>query len=285
MKTKADPTGQAKTRRKAIRPYRARLKQAERKVLDLIAQIPTDRRVIKVNADKVVYDWLITPEQLADTRARIALEIQAEMEVLADKPPQQWYGEPEMEQAARAGTLEATNTLNRNIAALAAGGFLVRGLKPQPVDAFGMLSAPQVRNGLKRNILTLYTSVKAVAERLTGRVSNNVIKATTSRLSPRALRKEVRSSFDIARNEIKRSVDTSINQAYTDGIQDAAVVVAEQTDTTAKVMHISALTSTTRAHHAARHRKVYTVEEQEAWWDEGANRISCKCSVLPVLEP
>ena len=47
-------------------------------------------------------------------------------------------------------------------------------------------------------------------------------------------------------------------------------------------MHISALLPTTRSWHADRHGNVYTPEQQRRWWDEGANRINCHCSVRSV---
>ena len=48
-------------------------------------------------------------------------------------------------------------------------------------------------------------------------------------------------------------------------------------------MHLSALSPTTRVTHAERHGWVGTVEQERAWFAEGANRINCKCSPSEML--
>ena len=63
----------------------------------------------------------------------------------------------------------------------------------------------------------------------------------------------------------------------------AGDLISQRTGLRSAVMHISALTATTRAHHAARHGLIYTMEDQISWWNEGANRINCKCSINTVL--
>lgn len=283
MKTKADPTGQGRNRKRALKPFRKRLAAAEKRVVDIISGMSSNARVVQINAQKTIYDWEETPQQIGDISAQVALEVQAELETLASTPPADWYGAETLIQPATAGTVEATNTINRDLAALVIAGFLVRGLKPQPLDPLGMISAPINRRRLDLNILEMYASVKALSDRLSSRLSSNIIKATTSKQTPRQLKREVRSSFERARGEIVRTVDTSVNAAYTDAVIATSETAAEELDVKPRVMHISALTSTTRPHHAARHRLVYTVDDQEAWWNEGANRINCKCSVLPAL--
>lgn len=50
-----------------------------------------------------------------------------------------------------------------------------------------------------------------------------------------------------------------------------------------RLMHISALLpDRTRRTHAARHGKLFTVEEQEEWYSKDGNAISCLCSVVSV---
>lgn len=48
-------------------------------------------------------------------------------------------------------------------------------------------------------------------------------------------------------------------------------------------IHISALSPTTRHHHAIRHGNIYTTDEQRDWWARDANSINCKCSTVTVL--
>lgn len=49
------------------------------------------------------------------------------------------------------------------------------------------------------------------------------------------------------------------------------------------LLWLSALNPTTRAWHAARHGKVYTVENVEAFYAENGNRYHCYCSQIPAI--
>lgn len=83
----------------------------------------------------------------------------------------------------------------------------------------------------------------------------------------------------IARTEI----NSSYRQAYIEVNDDMNDNVFDKGGFESKLMHISALTTTTRPSHAARHGNVYTGDEQSEWWSEGANSIQCLCSVTSVL--
>jgi len=49
------------------------------------------------------------------------------------------------------------------------------------------------------------------------------------------------------------------------------------------LLWISALKSTTRPWHAARHGKTFTTEEVEAFYAQNGNRYNCYCSQIPCL--
>ncbi len=49
------------------------------------------------------------------------------------------------------------------------------------------------------------------------------------------------------------------------------------------LLHLSALSPTTRQTHALRHGKLYTSEEVRDWYSINGNAINCKCSQVTVL--
>lgn len=49
------------------------------------------------------------------------------------------------------------------------------------------------------------------------------------------------------------------------------------------LVHISALSPTTRHTHAVRHAHLYTNEEVRDWYSKDGNSINCKCSQQSVL--
>ena len=83
----------------------------------------------------------------------------------------------------------------------------------------------------------------------------------------------------IARTEI----NAAYAQSYLEVNEDLNENVYDKGGFEAKIMHISALSATTRKTHAARHGQIFTSDEQAIWWTEDGNRINCLCSVTTVL--
>lgn len=83
----------------------------------------------------------------------------------------------------------------------------------------------------------------------------------------------------IARTEI----NTGYRKAYLEVNEDLNKNVFDKGGFEARILHISALTSTTRRNHAARHGTIHTADEQSEWYSVDANAINCQCSQTSVL--
>jgi len=83
----------------------------------------------------------------------------------------------------------------------------------------------------------------------------------------------------IARTEI----NSAFRQAYMEVNDDMNNNVFDKGGFKTMLMHISALTPTTRRTHAARHGLTYTSDEQSTWWSEDGNSVNCQCSITSVL--
>ena len=89
--------------------------------------------------------------------------------------------------------------------------------------------------------------------------------------------------FDVSYSRAQKIARTEINRSYTNSRMGMTKQSREEYGLNIALTHISALTPTTRLWHAQRHGLLYTPEQQEAWWSEGANRINCGCSVSETL--
>ena len=88
----------------------------------------------------------------------------------------------------------------------------------------------------------------------------------------------INSRVGVGLSRAKRIARTEINKAYTDAYMAESDELNENLkddDYSIRQMHVSALTSTTRASHAARHGTIHTRKEQLKWWDSGSQRINC----------
>lgn len=86
-----------------------------------------------------------------------------------------------------------------------------------------------------------------------------------------------------------RIASTEVNQAYRQGSWDETDAVNDEvfgdSDFMMKVMHVSALLSTTRRDHAARHGTICTPAEEREWFATKATggQIQCHCTTVDIL--
>lgn len=284
-RSKKDPTGQGTARAKAKKRTNARLASAERTIKERFRAIPRTRRTVApvVNADDtVVYDYELTAEELAALQAEIGATLDGELETQSERVPPDWYAKPELEQAHRDGTLGAFVKLNALIAGAVLAGVLVRGMEPQQVTPERVLGSRPYRDALNSVYVSGYAAVKSLSSGTAAQVFQRLNAGIKARKTPTEISADISERFNVARSNAERIVNTEINQAYNNAQLGAVRIATEESGVEFGVTHISALLPTTRDNHAARHGLDYTVEDQEAWWDSGANRINCHCTTEPV---
>lgn len=100
--------------------------------------------------------------------------------------------------------------------------------------------------------------------------------------NPVEVARTIRGRFGVARSRAERIARTEITgalrRARWDEAEDARISLGVDT----RMMHLSALSPTTRATHAARHGNLYTVQEVREFYSRDANSISCKCTQVQV---
>lgn len=281
----ADPTNQARNRNRTDKKLKVRLTNAEKGVKRIMRAIPRKSRSktsIRNNAKIFEYDY--DPELLAQFIQReIDRNLETEREALH---PNHWYSE-EIERPYRAGTVEEVNHFDKLVSAALIGGLLFQKVKrffaPQVPTVQQVLASEPYRTALNRIQVDNYRRLKGLSDKTSNQVYDRINALLESGASPRGIAEDISARFNIARSDAKRISATEVNQAYNNAKLNATQILEEETGLRAGVIHISALLPTTRGHHAARHSKTYTVEDQQAWWAEGSNKINCHCSVESVL--
>lgn len=285
--TKADPTAQRANRRRSTRRLSSRLNVAERQVKALFRAIPkTRRRETKIqNAEQtIVYDYQLSPQEQQDFERMVRYAISQQLlETQTDVMPPDWYWKEDIEQPYRQGTVEEVRDFNQMVSAAIVAGVTVAGLPPQEVPAAQVLFSEPYRASLASAQVSNFSTIKSLSDRTAAQVLQRINSGIQAGETPAFITNDISERFDVARSNAKRIADTEINKSYTNAKMDATRILADRTGLRAGVIHISALTPTTRSTHAARHGNAYTVADQQQWWDEGSNRINCKCSIQSVL--
>lgn len=239
------------------------------------------------NAEQqAVYDYDQTPEQTEtmnnEIRAIIAMQL---LQTTGNSMPQGWWYKPEVEQPTRQGTLESLISFNQLIVlAIAAGITGAGGVEPQRVSPEVVLSSQKYLEALRTVYMENFQVIKSLSDTTASQVVQQINGGIKAGLPPTKIGKRIAERFDVAQSSADRIARTEVNRAYTDAKLRATKTAGEISGTKPLVRHISALLpKRTRKWHAARHYLVYTVEQQNAWWNEDANRINCLCSVRTVL--
>lgn len=283
-KTKADPTGQARNRNRGMRRLSTRLTRAEREVKALFRAIPrSSRRQTRiVNAEQTtVYDYDFDSQSF-ERAVQFILNEQLLESQLASMPID-WYWKEDIELPYRQGTAEEVRDFNQLVAGAIAAGVLINGLPPQQVPIETVLISQPYLDALDNHQASNFGTIKGLSEKTTAQVMQRINDGVQSGATPTFIANEISNRFDVARSDAKRISETEINRAYNDAKLDATRLLADQTGLRAAVIHISALTPTTRQSHADRHGNAYTVADQLQWWNTEANRINCKCTTKTVL--
>lgn len=284
-KTEADPSGQRDNRSRAYKLLAKRLRIAKREILSLLRAIPRSIKIVVNLKPETVYDYDIPPEQLETFDSQIRQIINKMLETQGDTVPNNWFFKPEVEQPVRQGTLETTNEYNRLIALAILAGMLGRGgMQLQRISPEVITSSQPYLSALRSVYVENFQVIKTLSDRTAGQVIQVINDGIQAGLSPTQIAEQITKRFNVADASANRIAQTEVNKAYNDAKLRATKTAGNITGLKSYVMHISALLPTTRSWHAARHMKVYTVEEQNVWWNEGTNRINCHCTVQPVIK-
>lgn len=101
--------------------------------------------------------------------------------------------------------------------------------------------------------------------------------------NPRQTAKTIRERFGVSKVRAERIARTEITMAHRRGRWDEARDAEEKFGITVKLLHVSALIAgRTRRSHAERHGRLFTREEEAAWYAVNGNAINCLCSQSEV---
>lgn len=286
-KTKADPTGQARNRNKGTRRLSAKLTRAERQVKSLFREIPrlASRQTSIVNVEQTtIYDYDLTPQEQQQLERSVQFILNNELlETQIGDMPLNWYWQDNVEPSYRQGTAEELNRFNQLISTAVIAGVLVDGLPPATIAVESVLLSEPYRQALNNVFVSNFQVIETLSERTSAQVMQQIRSGVQSGETPTVIAKSISERFDVSRSSAERISRTEINKTYNDAKLNVVDITAKRTGLRAGVIHISALTSTTRATHAARHGLAYTVADQLQWWNSGTNRINCLCSTESVL--
>ncbi|MNJ10714.1 NAD(+)--arginine ADP-ribosyltransferase EFV [compost metagenome] len=145
-----------------------------------------------------------------------------------------------------------------------------------------LLSEPyQNRIGLIR--AREFELMKGLASDVKMGLSQQLTAGLAQGIGPQQIARNITAQTGIEERRAERIARTEINQALRTARMDETQDASTRLGINVRVLHISALSPTTRATHAARSGQIFTVEQERDWFGEDANAINCKCTTSEVL--
>lgn len=272
-----DPTRQAGNRRRSNAELKKRLLGAQSDVLAIVDAIPVLEKANNIAINRAQYVWEVSPQRIAQVDALIFDTINRWMETGAETMPPRWFFMPFLDTATQQATADSLN----NIKNISRGIISAAELDAQTLQS--IFFQPQY----KLVIGNIYGRVFNEMKGFSGETAADLARVLSDSIflgqSARQAKKTIRDRFKVADSRAERIARTEINRAYTAARTETAKIEADRLGLDIKLLHRSSLVATTRRNHAERHGKVYTIQEQNDWWAEGANRINCLCSVSEVV--
>lgn len=263
---RADPTGVDRLERGAIREFERRIKLIARSYIAGLERIPVEPAVNQR------YTFQLDPALLSLILNTSAEEVAAIL--LEGGEENLWFFERFAGVAYQRGTAQAYSNLANQSSVYQAGRESLARLLTQPA--------------YRRRIALIRAREFEEMEGLTGQIRANMSRVLTDGiargLNPREVAKNLMTQAGIESrvraNRIARTeITTALRRARWDETEEAQEAYGLRT----MLLHVSALSPTTRYKHALRNGNLYTVDEVRDWYSQDANAINCKCSQIEVL--
>ncbi|WP_058912863.1 phage minor head protein [Entomohabitans teleogrylli] len=259
-----DPTGVDRLERGAMKAFAERMKRIRKVYIDILERIPASPAVNQ----RYAFDLDVTLLTMLLNNASLNVD-----ELLYGSTENNWFWSDYVSTAYQRGTAQEFANLSRQSAVYAAG--------QQNLQTI-LISAP-----FRKRMALLRARLFEEMRGLSADVKANMARILTDGLgrgqAPRDIAKRLTEQTGIESRRANRIARTEITTALRRARWDESDDATEQYGIKSRLMHISALSPTTRATHAARHAHLYTTDDVREWYSTGANAINCKCSQISVL--
>ncbi|HDH0764729.1 TPA: phage head morphogenesis protein [Klebsiella oxytoca] len=259
-----DPTGADALERRAMKDFARRMNKIGKAYKSALDKIPS---TLAVNAR---YEYQLNPTILSIILNDASYLV--EQVLLEGGDYDLWFYEY-VDLAAEKGTGQAYANLSQQSPVYAAGR--------ESLSAI-LISEPYQRRMALVNA-RMFEEMKGLSAEVKRDMARVLTDGIGRGLNPREVSRNLTEQTGIDKrraNRIARTeITTALRRAKWEEDQEAGELYGLKT----KLLHISALSPTTRHTHAARHAHLYTNEEVRDWYAKDANSINCKCTQQSVL--
>ncbi len=264
---KRDPAGTDRLERGAMREFGKRMRKIARGYAKLLDRIPAEPVANRAEARR--YTFRLDQFLLASILEEGAILVDS---LLAD-PRDPWFFEAYVAVAYRRGTAQAFANLGQQSPAYLAG----------QISVADIMRSDPYRQRMALIQAREFEEMKGLAATVKSNMARILTDGIGRGLNPRTIARNLTDQAGIEARRANRIARTEVPMALRRARWDESDDATERYGLRTLEMHLSALSPTTRAAHAARHGNLYTTEAVREWYSRDGNSANCKCAQVSVL--
>lgn len=257
----ADPSGNDRRERGAMNEMSKRVRQCGKAYKDALGSIT----FLAVNAKQ--YEFLTSPDAIDLLLADLATVVQ---QIMNDGG--RWLFTGYIRPAYQQGTAKANASIANQSKLYA---------EARPLEQL-LTSAPYLKR-LSMLRGRVFNDMAGITSDIATTLARTLTQGLADGVGPLEIGRRITESTGIVESRANRIARTETGEALREG-RLAETEDAQSLGINIGVMHLSALSPTTRVDHAERHGVVCTVQEEREWYAaKSGRRINCKCSPSEML--
>lgn len=146
-----------------------------------------------------------------------------------------------------------------------------------------LLSSPAYLNQIAASRVTTYSDWRGISDDARRDLAGVISDAVSRGVSPRETASVISKRLDVSMSRAKTIAQTEQVGALRRAQRNETDWAKERLGLNTAILWISALKSTTRPTHAARHGKTYSTEEVAEFYSKNGNAFNCYCANVPCL--
>lgn len=262
---KADPTGVDALERQAMRRFRVKMRDLGKRYAALIDRIPSAPAVNLRYTFQLDQNLL---SSLLQNAASLADEI-----LLEGGRYDMWLYEDYIKQAYRRGTAQEFYNMGQQSP----------GYKAYRQSLQDLYATDAYQNRLVLIRARAFEEMQGLSNTVKADLARTLTDGLGRGLNPAEIARNIQTQTGIETKRANRIARTEITTALRRARWDEADAAEDDLGLDNRLLHLSALSPTTRQTHANRHGHVYTRDEVREWYTLDANAINCKCSQTAIL--
>ncbi|HHG1100060.1 TPA: phage minor head protein [Klebsiella pneumoniae] len=221
----------------------------------------------QVNAGKFIYD--MSAQELADLLEAVQAILD---DYLLEGGEQNLWAMDYVAAEYERGTFSAYTNLSQQSPVYAA-----------QTSIHQLLSSPAYLNQIAASRVTTYSDWRGISDDARRDLAGVISDAVSRGVNPRETASVISKRLDVSMSRAKTIAQTEQVGALRRAQRNETDWAKERLGLNTAILWISALKSTTRATHAARHGKTYSTEEVAEFYSKNGNAFNCYCANVPCL--